>query len=59
MFDDVFRGFDLAPFGSFRASEGLGWPNIDVDETETRSFPFIRSGLERLSKHRIMSLVVQ
>jgi HSP20 family protein len=35
MFDDVFRGFDLAPFGSFRASEGVGWPNIDVDETET------------------------
>jgi HSP20 family protein len=35
MFDDVFRGFDLAPFGSFRASEGLDWPNIDVDETET------------------------
>jgi hypothetical protein len=23
MFDDVFCGFDLAPFGSFRASEGL------------------------------------
>jgi HSP20 family protein len=35
VFDDVFRGFDLAPFGSFRASEGLDWPNIDVDETET------------------------
>ena len=35
MFDDVFRGFDLAAFGSFRASEGLDWPNIDVDETET------------------------
>ena len=35
MFDDVFRGFDLAPFGSFRAGEGLGWPKIDVDETET------------------------
>ena len=25
----------MAPFGSFRASEGLDWPNIDVDETET------------------------
>jgi HSP20 family protein len=35
VFDDVFRGFDLAPFRSFRASEGLDWPNIDVDETET------------------------
>ena len=31
MFDDVFRGFDLAPFGPSRA---LGWPQIDVDETE-------------------------
>jgi HSP20 family protein len=35
MFDDAFRGFDLAPFGSFRASENLSWPNIDIDETET------------------------
>jgi HSP20 family protein len=35
MFDDVFRGFDLAPFGNFRTSQGVGWPNIDVDETET------------------------
>lgn len=34
MFDDVFRGFDMAPFGGFRAGEGLGWPNIDVAETE-------------------------
>ena len=31
MFDDVFRGFDLAPFG---ASRTLGWPQIDVDETD-------------------------
>ena len=35
MFDDVFRGFEMAPFGAFRASGGLGWPNIDIDETET------------------------
>jgi HSP20 family protein len=35
MFDDAFRGFDLAPFGGFRASENLSWPNIDIDETET------------------------
>ena len=34
MFDDVFRGFDLAPFGSVRAMDGLGWPQIDVDETD-------------------------
>jgi HSP20 family protein len=34
MFDDVFRGFDLAPFGPSRALEGLGWPQIDVDETD-------------------------
>jgi HSP20 family protein len=34
MFDDVFRGFDLTPFGStFRATDGLGWPQIDIDET--------------------------
>jgi hypothetical protein len=25
MFDDVFRGFDLAPFGPTRALDGLGW----------------------------------
>jgi len=35
MFDDVFRGFEMAPFGGFRPSESLGWPNIDVDETDT------------------------
>ena len=35
MFDDVFRGFDLAPFGlTLRATEGLGWPQIDIDETD-------------------------
>ena len=34
MFDDVFRGFDLAPFGSARAFDGLGWPQIDVDQTD-------------------------
>jgi HSP20 family protein len=34
MFDDVFRGFDLAPFGSARAFDGLGWPQIDIDETD-------------------------
>jgi HSP20 family protein len=34
MFDDAFRGFGMAPFGSFRSGDGLGWPNIDVDETD-------------------------
>ena len=35
MFDDVFRGFDLTPFGpTFRATDGLGWPQIDIDETD-------------------------
>jgi HSP20 family protein len=34
MFDEVFRGFDLAPFGSSRGLSGLGWPQIDIDETD-------------------------
>jgi HSP20 family protein len=34
MFDDVLRGFDLAPFGPTRALNGLGWPQIDIDETD-------------------------
>jgi HSP20 family molecular chaperone IbpA len=34
MFDDVFRGFDLAPFGPTRALDGFGWPQIDIDETD-------------------------
>jgi HSP20 family protein len=35
MFDDVFRGFDLAPFGTTaRAFDGPGWPQIDIDETD-------------------------
>jgi HSP20 family protein len=33
MFDDVFRGLDLAPFGAVRAFEATGWPQIDIDET--------------------------
>jgi len=31
VFDDVFRGFDLAPFGFDRT---LAWPNIEVSETD-------------------------
>src|SRR5256885_7407461 len=34
MFDDLFRGFDLAPFGPTRALNGFGWPQIDIDETD-------------------------
>jgi HSP20 family protein len=33
LFDNVFRGFDLAPFGSDR-DRVLGWPNIEVSETD-------------------------
>ena len=31
LFDDVFRGFDVTPFGSDRA---MGWPHIEVSETD-------------------------
>jgi HSP20 family protein len=35
MFDDVFRGFNLAPFGpNSCGQDGLGWPQIDIDETD-------------------------
>ena len=35
LFDDVFRGFDVAPFGSARGGDGgMGWPNIEVGETD-------------------------
>jgi HSP20 family protein len=35
LFDDVFRGFDLAPLGGNRLSErAMGWPNIEVSETD-------------------------
>ena len=35
LFDDVFRGFDLMPFGSDRLlNGGMNWPNIEVSETE-------------------------
>lgn len=33
LFDDVFRGFDLTPFGSGRSFDH-GWPNIEVSETD-------------------------
>jgi HSP20 family protein len=35
LFDETFRGFDLAPFGSDRWFErGMGWPNIEIGETD-------------------------
>jgi HSP20 family protein len=35
LFDDVFRGFDLTPFGSDRFfHRGVGWPTIEVTETD-------------------------
>jgi HSP20 family protein len=38
LFDDVFRGFDLTPFGSDRWLDRVGgnwhWPNIELSETD-------------------------
>ena len=35
LFDDVFRGFDLAPFGMNRlADRAIGWPHIEVTGTD-------------------------
>ena len=35
LFDDVFRGFDIAPFGLDRGFDRtLGWPNIEVSDTD-------------------------
>jgi len=35
LFDDVFRGFDLARFGANRLFDRvMGWPNIEVSETD-------------------------
>ena len=33
MFDDVFRGFDVSPFG-LTSLERLGWPQIDIEDTD-------------------------
>jgi HSP20 family protein len=39
LFDDVFRGFDLAPFGMagrmLDFDRATGWPRIEVSQTET------------------------
>lgn len=35
LFDDVFRGFDVSPFGSDRLFEGgTGWPSVEMSETD-------------------------
>jgi HSP20 family protein len=36
LFDDMFRGFDLAPFGAADRFFGrnFGWPNVEVSETD-------------------------
>jgi HSP20 family protein len=35
LFDDVFRGFDIAPFGSDRSIErATSWPSMEVSETD-------------------------
>lgn len=35
LFDEVFRGFDIAPFGFDRVfSRAWSWPNIEVSETD-------------------------
>ena len=35
VFDDFFRGFDLAPFSSGRwFDNGMGWPKLEVAETD-------------------------
>ena len=51
MFDDVFRGFDLVPFGPARAMDGLGWLQIDIDETdkEVRSPPSCPGSMRKTS----------
>ena len=35
LFDDVFRTFDMAPFGSFGGTgRRAGWPSVEVSETD-------------------------
>ena len=35
LFDDVFRSFDVAPFGSFGGTgRTMGWPQMEVSETD-------------------------
>jgi HSP20 family protein len=35
LFDDVFRGFDLAPLGNDRfLDQAMGWPKVELSETD-------------------------
>jgi HSP20 family protein len=35
LFDDAFRGFDVAPFGNGRLfDQAMGWPHIELSETD-------------------------
>jgi HSP20 family protein len=35
LFDDIFRGFGMAPFGSLSgAGRTMGWPQVEVSETD-------------------------
>jgi HSP20 family protein len=34
LFDDVFRGFDVAPFGDRLFERSVGWPHIELNETD-------------------------
>lgn len=34
MFDEVMRGFNLAPFGGDRLLDGFGWPKLEITESE-------------------------
>jgi HSP20 family protein len=35
LFDEAFRSFDLASFGSTQMADHMGWPSVDVSETAT------------------------
>jgi HSP20 family protein len=36
LFDNLYRGFDLGPFGFDQGLEGtMGWPNIEVSDSDT------------------------
>ena len=34
LFDDVFRGFDVAPFGGSFFEQSMNWPSIEVNESD-------------------------
>ena len=34
LFDEVVRGFDVAPFGDRFSEMAVGWPNIELSETD-------------------------